>query len=123
MLPHPPRSTLFPYTTLFRSQAGEITVLLGQADGGFKNAGTYTVGFSPVSIAAGDLTKDGNIDVVVANACGKSQACTAGTATILLGDGNGKLSAGTEVDLGKVPSSIALGALRRNGSLDLIISY
>src|SRR5206468_13108756 len=26
MLPHPPRSTLFPYTTLFRSRFGNMTV-------------------------------------------------------------------------------------------------
>src|SRR5690348_17877592 len=33
MLPRPPRSTLFPYTTLFRSQ-GEIVVLLGASGSG-----------------------------------------------------------------------------------------
>src|SRR5207249_10129506 len=30
MLPHPPRSTLFPYTTLFRSHAGRPRPLPGQ---------------------------------------------------------------------------------------------
>src|SRR3712207_8495288 len=30
MIRRPPRSTLFPYTTLFRSQGGELTGLLAQ---------------------------------------------------------------------------------------------
>ncbi|PYP91739.1 MAG: hypothetical protein DMG65_06750, partial [Candidatus Angelobacter sp. Gp1-AA117] len=105
------------------SQAGQITVFLGQADGSFVESTHYTVGFSPVEVATGDLNKDGNVDVVVANACGKSSACTAGTATILLGDGKGKLNAGTDIDVAKVPSSFALGDLRGKGTLDLIATY
>src|SRR5438874_7817745 len=30
MLPRPPRSTLFPYTTLFRSELGRLTVKIGR---------------------------------------------------------------------------------------------
>src|SRR3712207_7216695 len=33
MIRRPPRSTLFPYTTLFRSQAGDIEVVGEAADG------------------------------------------------------------------------------------------
>src|SRR2546426_3586328 len=32
MIRRPPRSTLFPYTTLFRSQCGELRVTLGRRD-------------------------------------------------------------------------------------------
>src|SRR5256885_10603801 len=33
MIRRPPRSTLFPYTTLFRSQDSDITTVEGMADG------------------------------------------------------------------------------------------
>src|SRR5256885_11282808 len=46
MIRRPPRSTLFPYTTLFRS--------LGNGTGSFGAATNFAVGSSPQSIAVGD---------------------------------------------------------------------
>src|SRR5207247_10002704 len=36
LIPPPPRSTLFPYTTLFRSKNGPVTAFAIQPDGGLK---------------------------------------------------------------------------------------
>jgi hypothetical protein len=105
------------------NQPGEVSVLLGNGDGSFQTVGTYTVGFKPSAVAVGDLNGDGNIDVAVANSCGKNQACTNGTASLLLGDGSGKFTAGTEINLGRLPSSIAIGTLRSKGAPDLIAAY
>src|SRR5689334_23600919 len=38
MIRRPPRSTLFPYTTLFRSQVGERHAAGGRAQGGLRKA-------------------------------------------------------------------------------------
>src|SRR5947209_9270939 len=38
MIPRPPRSTLFPYTTLFRSQPGQLRALRAARHGEFRAA-------------------------------------------------------------------------------------
>src|SRR5690349_23606011 len=54
MLPPPPRSTLFPYTTLFRSEN-----LIGEASGGFKafmktlTGGRISIGALALGLAQG----------------------------------------------------------------------
>src|SRR5438445_8388622 len=52
MIRRPPRSTLFPYTTLFRS---------------LQAARTYAVGSTIDSVAVGDFTGDGVPDLALAN--------------------------------------------------------
>src|SRR2546422_9552689 len=53
MIRRPPRSTLFPYTTLFRSRAGSNVLLL--------TAG----GMLPVALEAADLLEDDELDAEV----------------------------------------------------------
>ncbi len=104
------------------SQAGSVEVLLGGGDGSFQSAASYPVGYSPVSVAVGAITGEKNLDLVVANRCGNDASCqSSSTATVLLGDGTGKFTPGTEIALGNSPSSIALGNLTGSG-LDLVVS-
>ena len=104
------------------SQEGSLEILVGAGDGSFQSTASYPVGYSPVSIAVGAIHGDKNLDLVVANRCGKDATCqSAGTATVLIGDGTGKFTAGTEIALGNSPSSIALGNLTGSG-LDLVVS-
>src|SRR3989442_10924731 len=57
MIRRPPRSTLFPYTTLFRSVFGTRSI----------DTCTLTTASTtgPTTVAVGDLNNDGVIDVVV----------------------------------------------------------
>ncbi|MGA2169340.1 MAG: Ig-like domain repeat protein [Terracidiphilus sp.] len=104
------------------SQAGSLEILLGGGDGSFQSAASYPVGYSPASIAVGAIHGDKNLDLVVANRCGKDASCqSAGTATVLIGDGTGKFTPGTDIALGNSPASIALGNLTGSG-LDLVVS-
>ena len=106
------------------SQPGEVSILLGNGDGSFQSAATYALGFSPSSIFAGDINGDANLDLVVANACGKDSSCQSnGTATVLLGDGKGGFTSGGDVQLGNSPSAVTLGDLNGDGSLDLVAAY
>lgn len=104
------------------NQPGTLDIWLGRGDGSIAASSSYTVGYSPVSIAAADLRSTGHLDVVVANACGDDSSCkSAGTATLLSNDGTGHFTAAGEVALGSAPSSIAIGNLTGTG-LDLAVA-
>lgn len=104
------------------SQPGNVEVLLGGGDGSFRSAQSYSAGYSPTSIAVGDINGDKNLDLVIANRCGNDASChSAGTGTVLIGDGTGKFSPGKDVALGNSPSSIALGKLS-GPALDLVVA-
>jgi hypothetical protein len=104
------------------TQPGTLDIWLGHGDGSLQASASYTVGFSPVSIAAADLRSTGHLDIVVANACGNDSTCnSSGTATIFANDGTAKLTAAGEVSLGSSPSAIAIGNLTGNG-LDLAVA-
>jgi hypothetical protein len=105
------------------TQPGTLEILYGSGDGGFQAGPSYPVGFEPSSVAASDLNSDKNLDVVVANNCGNSAACTgAGTASVFLGDANGRFAAAQTLGLVKSPSSIVLADLSGRGTPDLLVS-
>lgn len=104
------------------SEPGNVEIWLTGASGKLALSASHAVGFSPVSIAAGDLRGSGHLDLVIANACGNDSSCKShGTATILKDQGYGRFADGGEVDLGSSPSSIAIGALTGKG-LDLVVA-
>src|SRR5437016_10779454 len=84
MLPRPPRSTLFPYTTLFRSNtvtafSGNVTVAIGSNTGGGTLAGTATVAaVSGVATFPGlSINKVGSAYTLIAGAAGLTQTSAA----------------------------------------------
>ena len=104
------------------TQPGSLDIWLGRGDGSLSASASYTTGYAPVSIAAGDLRSTGHLDLVVANACGDDSTCkSAGTASIFTNDGTGKLTAAGELSIGSAPSSIAIGKLSGSG-LDLAVA-
>jgi hypothetical protein len=104
------------------SEPGSVELWLRQANGKLAPAESYTVGYSPVSIAAGDLRGSGHLDLVIANACGADSSCKSrGTASLLFGGGNGKFTDGGDIVLGAAPSAIAIGSLTGKG-LDLVVA-
>ncbi len=92
-----------------------ITILLGNGDGTFTNAGTLTTDLAPVSVAVADVNGDGFLDLVVANRDG-------GTLTIFLGNGDGTFAPAQSIPLGFTPTSVAAADVNSDGFPDLIVA-
>ena len=82
----------------------------------FQNGGTFPVGQSPHSVAAGDFNKDGAVDLVVANS-GQSSV------DVLLGNGNGTFQQAVEYKAGgPSPNSVVVGDFNGDGDLDVAVA-
>jgi hypothetical protein len=104
------------------SQPGSVEVLNVERDGSLQSESTYAVGLSPASIALGDIRGTKNLDIVVANRCGRDASCqSGGAASVLMNDGTGHFKPGKDIALGNSPSSVALARLTGSG-LDLVVS-
>jgi large repetitive protein len=98
--------------------AGEgVSILLGNGDGTFTFAGSYSTGALPLSIVAGDFTGNGILDLAVANV-------DSNDVTILFGDGLGAFPTIAQFPLGSqadVPISIVAGYFTADAALDLAV--
>jgi hypothetical protein len=97
-----------------------VSVLLGNGNGTFQAARTFNAGTIPVSVAVGDFTGDGRLDLAVANA-GDSQGRGQGV-SVLLGNGDGTFQAARTFDAGTQPRSVAVGDFNGDGPLDLAVA-
>jgi hypothetical protein len=90
-----------------------VTILLGNGDGSFRNAGDFQVGTSPVSIAVADLKHDGKLDLVTAN-------IISNTVSVLLGNGDGTFQPAVNLPVGPTPESVAVGDFAGDGNLSIV---
>jgi FG-GAP-like repeat/FG-GAP repeat len=93
---------------------GQVSILLNQGNGTFAPPVNYSVGNDPLAIAAADLNRDGNLDLVTVN-------YQAGTASVLLGAGDGTFQAGATFNVNYFPLSVAIGDLNGDGIPDLAV--
>ena len=96
-----------PYT----GDGGGLTVFQSDGPRGFSASSTIPLASGPTAIAAGDWSRDGALDLAVAEAL-------SGEVTILLNNGTGEFHAGQSCPVGGVPMAIIAGDFG-NGQLDL----
>lgn len=99
---------------------GNISVLLGNGDGTFRNPVQYAAGVGTTSLTVADLDGDGNPDVVVANS--DTAHVTTGALNVFIGKGDGTFRTATTYDFGRGAASVAVADLNGDGKVDLAVS-
>jgi hypothetical protein len=94
-----------------------VSVLLGNGDGSFQAAGSYSAGISPGSVAVGDFRGNGISDLVVADS-----NLSTNSVYVLLGNGDGSFQAAAKYSVGIGPSSVAVADFLGNGIADLAVA-
>ena len=92
-----------------------VSVLLGDGDGGFTAAAPVAVGNGPREIVVGKLDGDADFDFINANYSGNS-------VTVLLNNGSATFApaTGSPVAVGTVPREVAVGDLDGDGDRDFV---
>jgi len=96
------------------SEAGTVSVLLGNGNGTFQAQQIFATGSFPFSVALRDVNGDGKPDLTVGNE-------GSNTVSVLLGNGNGTFQAQEAFATGSYPKSLALGDLNGDGQPDLAV--
>ncbi len=91
-----------------------IRVLLSTLGGGFKDGVAASVSGDAVSIASGDVNRDGRLDFAVLNRQG-------GTAQVFLGRATGGFAAPLEVPVGSSANALIMGDWNGDGRSDLAV--
>jgi hypothetical protein len=94
------------------ANSSNVSVLLGQAAGGFAAAVTYASGSSPREVVLADVNRDGRLDVVLVSSTGVN---------VLLGTGTGTLGTASAYSTGSTSGfSVKLYDVTRDGILDAV---
>ena len=104
---------------------GFVTILLGSANGSFTAQGNYGVGLGPTSLAVGDFTGDGHLDLAVGSPVNGISFNPQSEISILTNNGSGGFQAGPSFvtgPLGTVPVSIAVADFNDDARLDLAVA-
>jgi hypothetical protein len=98
---------------------GTVSILLGNGDGTFQAAQSFSVGVGVQSMAIGDFNGDGHPDLAVI----RFPSSNGGTAaTILLGNGDGSFQAPLNQVIGGYPICLGVGDVNGDGMLDLVFA-
>ena len=101
---------------------GDASVYLGAEHGGFIAPIVYPFDGGPASIAVADLDEDGENDLAIIGRCSDPPDCRTRKASILFGQQDGSLGAGTDFDLDVPPGLTATGDFDRDGHVDIAVA-
>jgi hypothetical protein len=104
--------------------SNSVSVFINSGTGTFPTRKDFATAYQPDSVAVGDFNGDGKLDLAVANYCGSVLGCngsTAGSVSILLGNGDGTFQSHTDFAVGNLPLCVATADLNGDGFLDLVV--
>jgi hypothetical protein len=99
-----------------KSGPGAVSVLLGNASGGFEPPQTFPTGSLPGSAVVADFNRDGHLDLAVAQVNGSS-------ISILNGNGDGTFQSTVFLLLPGIPTQIFAADMNGDGIPDLVAFY
>ena len=94
---------------------GDISILLGNGDGTFKDASSLTAGSEPTDICSSDLDGDTNMDLAVTDA-------TDNSVYILLGKGDGTFQSVVKYTVGQSPFGVTGGDFNNDQKEDIAVT-
>ena len=94
---------------------GAIEVSLGNGDGTFQAANSFSTLSDVSAVVVGDLNHDGNLDFVVTNSNSSS-------ISVFLGNGDGTFAARLDFATGVSPFGLAIGDVNGDGILDVVVT-
>jgi hypothetical protein len=92
-----------------------LLVCLGNGNGTFAAPRYSSSGNTPLGLAAADLNKDGNVDLVTSNLADN-------TLSVFVGDGSGNFAAPTTYASGASPGRLSVGDINADGNLDVAVT-
>lgn len=98
--------------------ASVVSILLGEGNGKFHNHVDYNTGTAPAALIVGDFNGDGKVDLVTGN----YNNGNTGSASVLLGKGDGTFGSHTDFTAGTGPDGVAAGDLNGDGIADLVVA-
>jgi len=98
--------------------SSSFSILLGNGDGTFQPAITYSAGSAPVAVAAGDFNHDGKLDLVLVN---NGYIAEGTTVSVLIGNGDGSFQPAVDYTAAEGADSVALADFNGDGKLDLAV--
>jgi hypothetical protein len=101
-----------------------LSILLGNGDGTFQPFVNYQLNNSnnAIWVAAGDVNKDGKLDLVAVDYCATSQCGGPSLVSILKGNGDGTFQSPVDVPVGNYPSAVAVADMNGDGNPDILLT-
>lgn len=97
---------------------GGLSILLGEGNGEFRTAVSYSSGTNPNSISMGDFNHDGIPDLVLSSQNGFNYALV-----VFIGNGDGTFKPGVFLPTDFGPGGVAVGDFSGDGKQDLVVPH
>jgi hypothetical protein len=110
-----------PDLVVTNSSDNSVSIFLNSGSGTFPTRKDYATGDYPTSVVAGDFNGDGKLDLATSE-CGATPNCAGGSASILLGNGDGTFQAHVDYTVGGYPLALTVADLNGDGFLDLAVA-
>ncbi len=110
-----------PDLVVSNSVDSSVSIFLNSGSGTFPTRKDFATGAYPTSVAVGDFNGDGKLDLATSE-CGATPNCAGGSASILLGNGDGTFQAHVDYTVGGYPLALTVADLNGDGFLDLAVA-